>query len=342
MKIHTYAWLAWLLAGLVIVSTTRNPFYLLLLVFVLFSNQVLLLKSRSVWSAFTIKFSLSILVLSSALNAFISHFGETVLFHIPGGIPLISGPITLEAIVFGAINGLLLVAMFTFFSLLNAVVPVQNLVRLIPRAFHPMAVVTTIALTFIPSTHQQFLAIQEAQAMRGLRLRKLRDWLPLFIPLLIGGLERAMQIAESMTARGYIIQPTKQRIAWYRIIFPVSLLLVFVGWFLLFSVKSSLIGWSMILIGIILLAILFFVSGMKRPKTYFHQEKWTPQSLILLGSAFIVLLLVLLPIPGNETRAYNPYPLLSLPKLSISQLIAILMILFPGVLLKGGFHAADK
>ena len=31
-------------------------------------------------------------------------------------------------------------------------------------------------------------------------MRGLRDWLPLLMPLLIGGLERALQLAEAMTA----------------------------------------------------------------------------------------------------------------------------------------------
>ena len=341
MKIHTYAWLAWLTAGLVVVSTTRNPFYLLLLVIILFINQSLLNQSDFRLPVSTLKISISILLLSSLLNAFISHFGDTVLVTIPGNIPMLSGPITLEAIVFGAINGLVLIAMFTFFTILNSAVPVQNLVRLIPRAFHPIAVVTTIALTFIPATQQQFHTIREAQAMRGQRLQKLRDWLPLFVPLLIGGLERAMQIAEAMTARGYTVQPAKKQYPWHKIVLPISLLLIIAGWIFLMTSPSSMTGWLIILLGLILLAGLFFLSGRRTPKTYFFRETWNSNSYLLLLIAILVTLLVVLPIPGKSTLSYNPYPQIILPQIAIAQIIAILLLILPAFLNRGVKHAKD-
>jgi energy-coupling factor transport system permease protein len=338
MKIHTYAWLAWLTAGLVVVSTTRNPFYLVLLVIILFINQSVLKQSNLHLPVSTLKISISILLLSSLLNAFISHFGDTVLVTIPGKIPMLSGPITLEAIVYGLINGLVLIAMFTFFTILNSAVPVQNLVRLIPRAFHPIAVVTTIALTFIPATQQQFLTIREAHAMRGQRLQKLRDWLPLFIPLLIGGLERAMQIAEAMTARGYTVQRPQKQYPWHKIILPTSLILIIGGWLFMMSVPSSWTGWLIILMGVTLLAALFFLSGRRTPKTYFFRETWNSNSYLLLLISILVILLIVLPIPGQSTLSYNPYPILQLPLISIPQINAILLLIFPAFLYKGSNH----
>jgi energy-coupling factor transport system permease protein len=254
---------------------------------------------------------------------------------------MLSGPITLEAIVYGSINGLVLIAMFSFFTILNAVVPVQNLVRLIPPAFHPVAIVTTIALTFIPATQQQFHTIKEAQAMRGQRLNKLRDWLPLFIPLLIGGLERAMQIAEAMTARGYSVQPVQKQYPWYKIVLPISLLFIIIGWLFMLSSESVLPGWILIFFGMLLLGSLFFLSGKRIPKTQFIRETWNINSFILLLIAFVITLMVVIPIPGQQSLFYNPYPHLLLPLISIPQIVAILLLIFPAFLYKGGLHAAD-
>ena len=92
------------------------------------------------------------------------------------------------------------------FGVLGQALPVRALVRLIPRAFYPLAVVATIAVTYLPATLRQFQQVREAQAVRGHALRRLRDWLPLFMPLLVGGLERALQLSEAMTACGFASQ----------------------------------------------------------------------------------------------------------------------------------------
>ena len=341
MKLHTWSWLSWLIAGLIIVSTTRNPLYLLLLILVLFIIQSILAKKESHLPISTIKFSISVLFLSSVLNAFISRFGETILFKIPGHIPLISGSVTLEAILFGAINGLVLIAMFTLFTIINAVIPVQDMVRLIPHALHPIAVVTTIALTFIPAMQQQFRTIQDAQAMRGQRLHKLSDWLPLFIPLLIGSLERAMQIAEAMTARGYSVQPIKKQFPMQKFILPALLLFIISGWLVILILNKSVLGWLLIGSGIALLFSLFFTSGRRFPKTRFHEETWKIPSIFFLFTCLGITIFFLIPFPGKETLAYNPYPLITTPTISISVLLAILLLLIPTLLNKRETHDSD-
>ena len=63
--------------------------------------------------------------------------------------------------------------------------------------------VTSIAITFVPQTVTRFTEIREAQALRGHRVRRIGDLLPLIIPLLAGGMERSMDLAEAMEARGY-------------------------------------------------------------------------------------------------------------------------------------------
>jgi energy-coupling factor transport system permease protein len=341
MKIHTWSWLAWLICGLLVVSTTRNPFYLVLLALVLFIIQFSLPAAETRFPISALKFSISILLLSPLLNAFVSHFGETILVSIPKGVPLLSGEITLEAVLYGATNGLVLIVMFTLFTIINSAIPVQNLVRLIPQAFHPVAVVTTIALTFIPATQQQFQAIQDAQAIRGHRMQKLRDWLPLFIPLLVGGLERAMQIAEAMTARGYAVQSQKRQSDWHKIMLPLSLVFIILGWLVLIAVASPYPGWTLIGIGILILLILFLKTGRESPKTRFQKESWNLPSLVLLLSAVAITLLIILPLPGKETLTYDPYPRVSLPGVAIPQILAILMFLLPAFLPLRGAHAAD-
>ncbi len=200
-----WAWVSWLIATLVILSITRNPLYLIL---ILMCVLVVGLNLRQAGSDIPRPFSLWklaawIILLATIFNALTSHYGATVLFTIPGKFPLVSGAVTLEAIVYGATNGLVLTGMLASFTVLNLALPGRDLISLIPRAFFPVAVVTSIAVTYLPTTLRQFKQIREAQAIRGHQMRTIRDWLPLWMPLLVGGLEHAMQLAESMTARGF-------------------------------------------------------------------------------------------------------------------------------------------
>ena len=103
----------------------------------------------------------------------------------------------------GALNGLVLAGLFAAFAVVNRVVPVRAALGLVPRAYYPVAVVLSIAVTFVPSTLHAVQQIREAQAVRGRSMRGLGSWLPLIIPLLEGSLERSMQLAEAMMARGF-------------------------------------------------------------------------------------------------------------------------------------------
>src|SRR4030042_1942075 len=178
-----WAWVVWLAAVLVMLSITRNPLYLVINLFcVLFVGLALrrggadLPQPISLW-----KFAGWIILLATIFNALTSHYGETVLLTIPGRLPLISGNVTVEAIVYGATNGFVLTGMVASFTVLNLALPVRDLISLIPRAFFPVAVVTSIAVTYLPTTLRQFKQIREAQAIRGHQMRSLRDWLPLLM-----------------------------------------------------------------------------------------------------------------------------------------------------------------
>ncbi len=338
MKIHTWAWLTWLGCGLILISSTRNPLYLLLLNGLLLLIQI---RTAPTWNArFTLRFLVSMLVLSTLFNMVLSHFGETILFTIPEKIPFINGAITAEAALYGLTNGLVLVGMFSIFTTLNQILPVRALVRLIPQAFQPVAVVTTIAITFIPSTQRQFQAIKEAQALRGQRLNGIRDWLPLFIPLLIGGLERAMQVAEAMTARGYVSQtktPHKRNRVWL----ILSLSLVVVGWLVQLDRSRPALGWGLVVSGVLIFLSLILFAGGKNKPTHYIQETWQFPSTVIVLSALLSVFLLTAPLPGHASLVYSPYPQLQLPSLAATQLAALCLILMPFALYREEHHVKD-
>ena len=92
--------------------------------------------------------------------------------------------------------------MFVFAAFNSAIGP-HTLLRLTPAFAYQAGVVLVIALSFVPQTLVAWQEIREAQRLRGHRLRTLADLRPLFVSLLGMGLDRAIQLAESMDARGF-------------------------------------------------------------------------------------------------------------------------------------------
>jgi energy-coupling factor transport system permease protein len=342
-----WVWVSWLAAILVILSITRNPLYLvLILMCVSFVGITLqqsgsdLIRPVSLWKLVT-----WIILLATIFNALTSHYGSTVIFIVPGNLPLISGKITLEAAVYGAINGLILTGMLASFTVLNQALPVRDLISLIPRAFFPMAVVISIAVTYLPTTVRQFKQIREAQAVRGHQMRSIRDWLPLLMPLLIGGLEHAMQLAEAMTARGFARKQAdlSSRQYFSRMIMWAGLVFLALGWIWQLSAKN-IGGIALIGVGTVCIVGGLWYLGKQSPRSTYRQHAWLLEDWITIMIVVAVLCVCVLPISGINRQAlfYEPYPKLTLPLFDPWIGLALLGLLLPGILLLDGTASKDK
>jgi energy-coupling factor transport system permease protein len=338
-----WAWISWLIATIVILSITRNPLYLVLILICILLVGVILRQvgsdSPRLFSMW--KLAAWIILLATIFNALTSHYGETLLFTIPGKLPLISGRVTVEALVYGATNGLILTGMLASFTVLNLALPVGDLISLIPRAFFPVAVVTSIAVTYLPTTLRQFRQIRDAQAIRGHQMRTLQDWLPLWMPLLVGGLEHAMQLAEAMTARGFASTSGVRR-GWDtlpRLCMAIGLILLVSGWLVQLG-GSGTWGLALIISGAFLLLGGLWFLGRQSPRTTYHRLGWTWKDWLTLAVALGVIVICVLPLPGldQQTLYYEPYPSLKMPTFSPLLGMAMLGLIVPGVLKNFGFR----
>ena len=305
------AWAVWLLAGGVLVLATRNPLYLLLL----------LAASRVVHAACGpatpsglpyARLSALILVFSTLFNALTAHAGETVLFALPAGWWLIGGPVTLEAAAYGFITGLSLVALLSFFVAFNAIVPTGELVALAPAALYELGLIVLLGITYVPETGRQLRRIREAQAIRGHRLRGLRDWRPIVVPLLIGGLERAMNLAETMVARGFgsvaqVGAPWRARLA---LLLGLALALggaLRLAW-------GGADGWALIGGAALAVALGYRALSRRAARTRYRPRRGTWADTALVVAALLPLALLLpLPALARAGLAFEPYPRLTPP-----------------------------
>jgi energy-coupling factor transport system permease protein len=325
------AWIIWIAAAAIIAMIARNPFYSLILLLVCVAaigaeGAADAMPSRTYWLM-----GLAILFFSALYSALFVKLGETVLFRLPDW-PLIGGPVTLEAIASGATSGLVLVTLLTVFLALNAIVPPEELVRLAPAGLQDLGVVVLIAFTFIPETGRHLRRIREAQAIRGHQMRGIRDWRPVVIPLLVGGLERAMRTAETMVARGYGATATIERSLPERAGLIAGLLAALTGWLLTFW-----IGWpGLVLLGMGIVIVLWIMwrSGRQAQRTTYRPGKWGTREILLVLFSLLALLIVALPWPfvDQSTLTYSPFPRFHLPGFDVLIGLALIGMVIPFLL----------
>jgi len=272
-----------------------------------------------------------ILLFATLFHGLSIHLGDTVLFRLPSGWPWIGGPITLEAAAVGFTSGLVLFTLLYLFSTFNAVITISDLVRLVPNSLRDLGVVVLIAVTYVPETRRQLDRIREAQAIRGHRLRSVADWRPILIPLLVGGLERAMGLAESMVSRGFGATVSVRQPLSVQLGLLAGLALALSGWVLTFWLDW--VGWLGLGSGIALILILLLKGGKRTPQSHYRARHWTRKD-TLVAAAIVTALLLMFPpwsFVDRTTTVYSPYPSLTLPRFDPWIAISLLSVAIPAM-----------
>jgi energy-coupling factor transport system permease protein len=190
-------------------------------------------------------------------------------------------------------------------------VPVSELAGLTPRALHELGLVMLIALTYVPETVHQFRRIRDAQAIRGHRVEGLRDWRPILIPLLIAGLERAMNLAETMVARGYGATSQAAMPLRARGLLLLGLVLALVG-----ALRLSAADGRVLLVGAALaVGLAYFDLSRRAAHTRYRPRRWRWGDTLLVAGALLALLPFLF---ERGSLAYVPYPLARPPLFDLS------------------------
>ncbi len=315
---HALAWTTWLVAAALPALLTRNPYYLSLVILAA-SVVYLAQESRSPvargWSAF-IKLGLILCAFSVPANALFVHYGDIVLISLPRDWPVVGGGITLEAALFGLGNGLSLLALLLIFAVFNIAVPPASLLRLVPNFLHQAGVTVAIAIAFVPQMIVSAQEIREAQQVRGHRFRGLRDLLPLFVPLLAGGLERAIQLAESMEARGFgneRIGSISGSMLTARAASVAGLAGLAIGAFVYaYFPDRRAAGGMALVISVILLLVSFWLMGRATRRSHYRRWLWRQRDTVLaLSSGAIMLFVFALWLWDRSALIYYPYPPLS-------------------------------
>lgn len=184
------------------VTMFSNHPMILLTSFVIAWFYSVLLKGKTA-IRFNIFVLLPVIFLTVILNVLNVHNGVTVLFYLNGN------RITLEAIIFGLIQGIMLSSVIIWFTCFSAIVTEDKFIYLFGRVAPVIALTLSMILRFIPLFKHRFREVSAAQRCMGRRIngRKLTYRIRQFskeVSILIAwSLEASIESADSMEARGY-------------------------------------------------------------------------------------------------------------------------------------------
>lgn len=211
--IHSVAWLAWAVAAALSVQLAPSPVYVALIIAV----AAVVVEAHGTGTGLARAFPALIAVgagfavLRVVLTAVTTHTGAAAMFTLPeatlprilGGFT-VGGAIERGVVLQAAVEGFAIVGIMAAFGAFNAVASHHELLQSAPRAFYEPGLVVTVALAFVPSTMAAIRSVREAdEARTGGRVVRRGRLLRQAVPLLGTGLERAVNLAESMDARGF-------------------------------------------------------------------------------------------------------------------------------------------
>jgi energy-coupling factor transport system permease protein len=192
---------ALMLAGFVI----ANPFQLGVILAVLLLVLAMAGRLRAAWPY--LRFALYIAAFLAVINPLVSQGGLTIFWQADLGPFELR--LTLQGIFFGLGTALRLCVVVAAFALYNVLLDADEQLGMMSAVSFRSGLIVSLATRLFPVFSRDAAHIADAQRARGVELdrgrwrRRVAARLPLLGALLAQSLERAMDVAESMEARGY-------------------------------------------------------------------------------------------------------------------------------------------
>ncbi len=340
--LHPAAWWAWA-ACLAIVASRTTDVLLLLLVVVVAAYVVAARRTDAPWSrslAVFLKVGLVVIAVRVILEmAFGNRLPGHVLFTLPQ-VPLpawaqgvsIGGPVTAEALVQAAVEGLRLAVVLVCFGAANSLASPYRLLRCLPAVLYEAGVAITVSLAFVPELVASIGEVRDARRLRGRPVRGLSGVRGLAIPVLERALDRSVQLASSMDARGYGRQPPTLARArrWAAAAVGVGLLAVLAGVYGLLAAGSlPAAGLPLVAVGCVVLAGGLIAGSRRRMRTRYRPDPWgMPEWAVVASGLAAVIGVVVAGIldPGSLQMSLSP---LRVPTLPLVAMVGVVLAVLP-------------
>ncbi|MFJ9134889.1 energy-coupling factor transporter transmembrane protein EcfT [Streptomyces sp. NBC_01281] len=213
--LHPLAWWIWALALATAVSRTANPL-LLFLVLAVLGYVVTARRTEAPWARgfkYYLYMALTVVAIRVMFRAVFAtgitprdHFLFS-LPHIPtpnwyAGIQ-IGGPVSLEAVLSSATDGLRLACMLCCIGAANTLANPKRALRVLPGALYELGVAVTVAISVAPQLVQSVQRVSRARKLRAGRNKGFAALRGIVVPVLEDALERSLRLAAAMDSRGY-------------------------------------------------------------------------------------------------------------------------------------------
>jgi len=152
---------------------------------------------------FNLFMSVPMVLVMMVVNTFFNNNGETVLFYFN------TSRVTLEALAFGFIGGLVLVAVVVWFSSFNVIMTADKVIYLFGKVAPVLGLTLSMIFRFIPLLKSRFAEISLGQKCMGRGhdqgnfIKRARQIVKEISILIAWSLEASIESADSMEARGY-------------------------------------------------------------------------------------------------------------------------------------------
>lgn len=344
--LHPGAWWLWALSLAAAASRTTNPILLALLAAVA-ALVVLARRTDDAWAAsfgMFVRIALVAIALRVLLQAVLSvnAQGSHLLIELPriplpdwvGGIKL-GGRVTWEALLSALYHGGQLAVILLAIGAANALASPLRMLRSLPGALYEMQVACVVALTFAPQLVADARRVHAARRLRGRRPRLRTIVRTTVLPVLEGGLDRAIDLASSMDARGFgRVRAGNRRTS--RLVTGgalLALVAVLVGSYAALTDSLPLYG-SVAVLGVacVLLVVSLLFGRRELARTRYRPDPWAlPEWLVAAcGLLVAVTLVVGGASPGDPSGLQTQG--LGTPAIPLLPVLAILIAALPAVL----------
>lgn len=212
-NLHPGAWWLWAIALATAASRTTNPLLLALVVGVVWL-VVDARRSEAPWArGFKAYVVLGLVVIAIRVVFRVLLGGDSgghVIVRLPE-LPLpeaaagirIGGPVTAEAVLGSAYDGLRLATLLLCIGAANVLANPKRLLKAVPGALHEIGVAVTVALSVAPQLVESGQRVRRARRLRGEGGRGRHLVREVAIPVLTDALDRSLFLAAAMDTRGY-------------------------------------------------------------------------------------------------------------------------------------------
>ena len=220
---------------------------------------------------------------------------DVVLFDLPrlainlgiGEVQLL-GPVSVQNLSAGAIDGLRLAAIILCVAMANIQANPRQLLKTMPGALFEIASTISVALNLAPQLIDSLQRVRRARRLRG-RSAGVSALPSLVIPVLEDTLERSLSLAASLDSRGFGRQTATKHPRIARVSSLVAVCLIAIGSYSLLTDSRNLgLAWGVLAVAGLCLGVALRLSSTRGKRTVYNRDVWSFADFLALTTGALV------------------------------------------------------